>query len=266
MRRTAAIALNTYRETIRDRVVWVIFGFALLLVLASNLIAFMGTPDRESDPMMLFHGIGIKIIGDVGLSGIWALSALIAVFIGTGMIHKEIDKRTVYTVLARPVLRAEFILGKYLGLLATIALLMAGMAAFFLGHYALSGGNIDLALGQALLMTFVEIAVITALAVCFGALGSPVLSAIMTFFAALAGHMAPDIVELTLIGGFESLRGPFYVAYLLVPHLHLFNLRDVAVHHEPQAFGLIAAHIGYAFILVVCLLGVSLLAFRRRNL
>ena len=101
--RIRAIALNTYRETIRDRVVWVIFGFAIALVLASNLIAYMGTPDKDADPLLLFHGIGVKIIGDVGLAGIWALSALISVFIGTGMIHKEIDKRTVYTVLARPV-------------------------------------------------------------------------------------------------------------------------------------------------------------------
>ena len=266
MRRVLAVAHNTFRETFRDRVVWVIFGFALLLVVLSNVVAYMSTPGKYDDPVAVFSGVGVKIVADVGLVSIWALSVLIAIFIGTGMIHKEVDKRTVYTILSRPVYRWEFIAGKYIGLVATLALLEAGMSAFFLAHYALKGGQVDAPILQALFMIFVEVTLVTALAVFFGSVGSPVLSAIMTFFVVLIGHMAPDIVELAVYGEFRNLRGILYYVYLLVPHLHFFNLRNEAVHHVGRQAGMFLMHLGYAAVYDLGLLALAVIAFRRRNL
>lgn len=266
MRRVFAIAHNTFRETYRDRVVWIIFGFALLLVVLSNLIAYMGTPGANDDPVQMFSRVGTKIVADFGLTAIWALSLLIAIFIGTGMIHKEIDKRTIYTILSRPVYRWEFIVGKYFGLLFTLILLISGMAAFFFLHYALQGGLITWALIQTVLLMMVEMAVVIGLAVFFGSVGSPILSAIMTAFVVLIGHMAIDIVELSIVGDFEKMTWLLYLIYTPLPQLHNFDTRTPAVHNIAQNFDTMILNMTYAATYVAGLLALSVLTFRRRNL
>src|SRR5208283_3951625 len=105
-----AIALNTFREAVRDKILYVLLVFGILMILVSRAIGWVS-----------FGGEN-KIMTDIGLAAIWMFSGMVSIFIGTGLIYKEIDKRTIYTVLAKPAERWQFLAGKYLGLLLTTAI------------------------------------------------------------------------------------------------------------------------------------------------
>ena len=124
MRGCLAIAMNTFRETIRARVLYVLVFFSILVILASKAIGWVSV---EQD---------VRIITDIGLAAIPFFSVLIAIFVGTGLVHKEIDKRTLYIILSRPIRRETFIAGKYLGFAAAIFLVQTLMIAVFLVYLA----------------------------------------------------------------------------------------------------------------------------------
>ncbi len=212
-----AIARNTLRENIRDKILYNLILFALLMILSSFVLG------------QLTLGYEDKVIVDIGLSSISIFGTLIAIFIGIGLVYKELERRTVYSLLAKPVHRWEFILGKYLGLLFT---LMINVSVMTLGVWLTLAynGNVSLQsymrLLPAVYLIFLSLALTTAVALVFSAFSTPALSALFTFFLWLIGHFNADLIQFAVITK-SAVAG--YVAKLLyyaLPNISNFTMAD----------------------------------------
>jgi ABC-type transport system involved in multi-copper enzyme maturation permease subunit len=213
------IALNTFREAVRDKILYVLFGFGLLMIFVSRAIGWVS------------FGGESKIMTDIGLTAIWMFSGMVSIFIGTGLIYKEIDKRTLYTILAKPAERWQFLLGKYCGLVLTTLVNLVVLSVIFLAYLWLCGAPVTLALAEALFLTFMEMLLVTAVAIFFSSASTPILSAIFTTVVFFAGQMTKWIVDLgELLKQTQPWVGKFlYLIYVLFPNLHNFNIRREAV-------------------------------------
>ena len=172
--KVVTIALNTFRESVRDRILYNLILFVLLLVGAS---IFLGEISMSQEA---------KIIVTMGLSVMRLFGVLIAIFIGIGLVYKEIDKRTIYSLLAKPIHRYEFILGKYFGLCLTLLVnsaVMAGGISLALIYLKRGLDQIQLKILPTAYLIFLELMVVTALSLLFSSFSSPALSALMTFFS-----------------------------------------------------------------------------------
>lgn len=251
--RIAAIAVNTFREGIRDRILYLPFFFALAAVVLSRVLAILTVGDR------------VKIIKDVGLASISLFGMLIAVLIGTGLVYKEIDKKTIYTLLAKPLERWQFLLGKFLGLVLILAVLTAVMAVVFLGVVLAHTGRVDGPLLLALLFIFLELVLITAVAMLFSCFSTPILSSVFTLAFFVIGHFSWGLQ--TLID--KARPGPSRTALRLLaavlPDLENFNYKTDAVYGLkilPRYYAFSALY-GLAYTLFV--LALAVLIFKRRD-
>ena len=238
MQSLLVVAQNTFRETVRDKILYNLVFFALVLIGTSVLL---GT---------LTIGEQARIINDLGLAAINLVGVVIAIFVGIGLVTKEIERRTIYTILARPITRTQFVLGKFLGLMLVGGLNVAIMFVMFLSTIWLSGNAIHGSLFQAVQLTLVEILLVTAIAMFFSTFSSPTLSAIMTLGLYVIGHMTGDlkgIAEKTQNPTTESLMTALYY---VCPNLEWLNIKGqaangVAVSGEYQlaatAYGLLYA-------------------------
>ena len=182
--KTWAVAANTFREAIRDKVLYNLVFFALLVMGASAVIGNMTL------------GESIKIILDLSLAAMSVFGLLIAIFVGIGLVHKEIQRRTLYMLLARPISRRNFVIGKYLGLMLVIALNVAIMTAALLALLAFhSEAGMTGGIFVAVLLILVELMVVTAVAVLFSTFSTPTLSAMLTLGVWVIGRFSSDLVE-----------------------------------------------------------------------
>ena len=251
------VAVNTFREAVRDRVLYNLVFFALLMMGAAVLVG------------QISIGIERLVIINLGLSAISIFGVVMAVFIGVGLVSKEIDKRTLYTLLAKPVGRSQFLAGKYGGLLLTLgvntAFMTLGLAAalYYVGHpYVRS----DLTILAALYLILLELALVTALALFFSCFSSPLLSTLFTLGVFVTGIFAGDIREFGALTRNPALEVVTRALYYVVPNFHNFNLIATAAHGERVPFSLIWQDTLYAAIYVaIVLLGASAI-FSRRNL
>src|SRR5437588_6017228 len=182
--RIGSIAYNTYREAVRDRVLYKLIFFALLMVAAAPLFGTISI------------GLERIIMVNLGLSAITIFGVVIAVFIGTGLVSKEIDKKTLYTVLSRPVRRWEFILGKYFGLAGTLAVNTFFMAiGFFVAllYVTHSFNRADVSLFAALYFIGLELLMVTAIAMLFSSFSSPLFSSVFSFALFVIVSFAEDL-------------------------------------------------------------------------
>ena len=148
MNKVQAIAMNTFKEAVRDRILYAILVFAIAMIASTYVLATIGA------------GGGEKIVRDLGLAFISIFGVLIAVFIGIGLVHKEIDRRTIYTIVTKPIHRFQFILGKYLGLSFTLFVNVAIMTGALIGLIFLAEGLWDFRLAAASAMILLELMVI----------------------------------------------------------------------------------------------------------
>src|SRR5467141_5238673 len=209
-RRIAAIARNAFREAVRDRVLYNLVLFVLLL---SAGAIFLGE---------LSGGQEAKIIVDLGLSAILLFGVFIAIFVGVGLVYKEIERRTVYAILSKPVGRGEFLLGKYLGLCLTLfvnVLVMGAGVSLALVYVSRGGDPTAINIWPAILMIYVELMILTSIALLFSTFSSPALSALLTFFVFIIGHFSADLKGLASSMGTTSARVFFTALYYLLPNL-----------------------------------------------
>ncbi len=258
----ATLALNTFREAVRDKILYVLMIFGVLMILVSRAIGFVSI------------GSEAKVMTDLGLTSIWIFSGMVSIFIGTGLIYKEIDKCTIYTILSKPTERWQFIAGKYFGLLLTTFVNITILSAAFLGYLWICNAGISLALIQALVLTFIEMMIVTAIAIFFSSASTPILSAIFTTIIFFAGQMTKWVVDL---GSSVKDTAPWvgkllYGVYLFMPNLHNFNVRSEAVlaTHDSLAIAISASEMWscaiYGFSYTLALLLAAHLMFSRRNL
>jgi ABC-type transport system involved in multi-copper enzyme maturation permease subunit len=254
--RVFVIAQNVFLEVIRDRILYLVGLFTLLFSLAALLL-----PEVAA-------GTDQKIILDVGLAGINLLALVVAVFVGTGLINKEIEKKTVLVLIAKPISRLEFILGKHLGLSAVMAVLMATLTAVFLGILALKGVPLPLtSLLIAIGFMFLEMVLLIAVAILFGVFTSSLLATLLTFAVYLMGHLSEDIVKFGELTQSESFQRLANGLYLILPDLERLNYKNEAIYGTallPEP-GLLGSNILYALIYTALLLIIAVNIFARRQ-
>jgi len=248
-----AIAQNTLKEAIRDRVLYLLLFFAALSLISSRLLALLTVGDR------------IKIIKDIGLSSISIFGMLMAILIGTGLVYKEIDKKTVFTLLSKPIHRWEFLVGKFSGLVLTLFILTALMSLIFLVILFLHTFHLEGRLLLAILFIFIELVLITAVAILFSCFSTPILSSIFALSFYVIGHFSWGLEPLIRRARPGFPRAALQVLYTLLPDLENFNFKTEVVHGlavEPRYY-LFSALYGIAYTLFVLVLAV--LVFKKRD-
>ncbi len=254
--RTLVVASNVFREVIRDRVLYIIGFFALILIAAAVLIPEIAAGNED------------RIIMDIGLAAINLFGLVVTVFVGTALINKEIEKRTVYVLISKPVSRAEFVVGKHVGLSAVLAVLLATMTAIFLA--VLSVKQISYPLNSILLTVlfqFLELALIAGVAILFGVFTSSLIAMMLTLAVYLMGNFSRDIVTLGNLAENPGIRQVTQNLYLVLPDLSRFNLKNEAIYGIallPQPLELLGSAV-YGLVWIGLVLAIAVLIFSRRE-
>ena len=250
------IAANTFREAIRDRVLYNLIAFALLL---SGTAVLVGQISIDIEKLVVIN---------LGLTAVTLFGVVIAIFIGIGLVSKEIEKRTLYTVLSRPVRRWEFIVGKFFGLAGTLAVNTFFMAIGVFGallYVAHKFAGADSLIFVALYFIILQFLIICSLALLFSSFSSPLLSAVFAFSLYVIGSFADDL------RGFASLAHGITQwiatgAAYLVPNFSAFNVVTTVAHQQPISGQLILQNTLYALFYTTMALSGAILIFDRRNL
>ena len=254
--RVMAIARNTFREAVRDRVLYNLVLFVLILTGAA---VFLGELSAAQEA---------KIIVDMGLSAALLFGVFISIFIGVGLVYKEIERRTIYAIFSKPVGRGEFLLGKYLGLCLTLAVNVAVMGAgVSLALFYVNRGwhPLVLSIWPAVALIYVELMIVVAVALLFSSFSSPALSALLTFFVFVIGHFSAELKDLSAAVGSGGARVLFVALYYLLPNLSNYSYITAASHGRTPAAADFAGGVLYGLAYIAVLLAASTLVFKRRN-
>ena len=249
-----AIAANSFREVIRDRILYFIGFFALLMAFAWRLLPEIAVGTHE------------KIFLDLGLAAIGLLGVIVAVFVGTGLINKEIDKRTILVLIPKPLSRAEFILGKHLGLSGVLAVMLGVMLVIYL--LMLLGMKVSFQVLPLIVSVFylgLELILIAAVAIAFGVFTSSILATLMTFGVYLMGHISKDLIQLGIISKNANILAITKNIYLILPDLERLNFRNEAVYGLLPSADVLIGNALYSLVYTGLLLGISILIFSRRQ-
>lgn len=266
MRRIGWIAINVFRESVRDKVLYNLVAFAILLMLVSFLIG------------QLTAGQDIKIIKDLGLTAMSVFGLFIAIFIGIGLVSKEVERRSIYSLLSKPIGRTDVVIGKFAGLVLTLAVNIAVMTVAlyavlaYLGwvvgpsaRMAAEAPTLDPALLKAALLIFVQLALVTAIALFFSTFSTPILSAAFTFGLVVAGYFSTDLRNFDQVvesAGAQMLaRGLYYV----LPNLAAFDISAQVVHGLQVGTGYLVVTIAYALTYIGVMLAAAVAIFSRRD-
>jgi ABC-type transport system involved in multi-copper enzyme maturation permease subunit len=256
IQRTFAIARNTFREAVRDRVLYNLVLFVLLLIAGA---IFLGE---------LSAGQESKIIVDLGLSAMLLFGVFIAILVGVGLVYKEIERRTLYAILSKPIGRDQFLLGKYLGLCLTLLVnvLIMGLGVSLALVYVRRGWDpLVSKIWPAILLIYVELMIVTGVALLFSTFSSPALSALLTFFVFIIGHFSADLKALGNTAGSLPARLVFRSLYYALPNLSNYSMITAAAHGSMPEARVLAVSIVYAIVYIVVLLAAATLVFSRRN-
>jgi ABC-type transport system involved in multi-copper enzyme maturation permease subunit len=259
VRRIWAITRNTFREAVRNKILYSLLFFAVLIILSAVAVGRLSLHEE------------LRMTRDIGLFGIDLFGVIIAIFVGVNLLYKELDLKTVYTILPKPIHRWEFVLGKWLGMLLTLGVQVAVMGGVLAGTLAIQGSTFDGPLLKALWLLYVNVMVVTSVAVLFSSFSSPFLSGFFAFGIFVVGRNVPDI-QMVLSG----LQGPSQMvlagALKLLPSMHLFYPSGAIVGAE-----VVSVHgnfVGASYLLWTTAYGVgyslatlvlAMLIFRRRD-
>jgi ABC-type transport system involved in multi-copper enzyme maturation permease subunit len=254
--RTIAIARNAFREAVRDRVLYNLVLFVLLLTAGA---IFLGE---------LSAGQETKIIIDLGLSAMLLFGVFIAIFVGVALVYKEIERRTLYAILSKPIGRGQFLLGKYLGLCLTLLVnvVVMGVGVSLALIYIRRGWDpLAAKIWPAILLIYLELTIMTAVALLFSTFSSPALSALLTFFVFLIGHFSGDLKNLANTSSSGAARLLFRALYYLLPNLTTYSVITPAAHGVAPDIQSIALAAAYAVVYATVLLAAATMIFSGRN-
>jgi len=254
--RIGLVAWHVFKESVRDRVLFAIAAFALLLVGASVLIG------------QITAGQDVKIIKDIGLATLELAGVLMAVFIGVGLVSREIERRSVYSLLAKPVHRWEFVAGKYLGLVGTIAVnvLMMTVALFVVLGW-LEGKMPNPILLKAVALILAELALLTAVALFFSSFSSSgILSAGLTLGVFVVGLFSEDLRGFDAIVNSPMAASAVRAIGLVVPAFSAFDIKaEVVSGRPPVPWTYVGMTLVYAASYSAALVGAAMAIFSRRE-
>lgn len=252
-----AVAVNTFREAVRDRVLYNLVFFALVMIGAAIVVGQVSI------------GIDRLVIVNLGLSAISIFGFVMAAFMGVGLVYKEIEKRTLYSLLAKPVRRWQFLVGKYAGLLLTLLVntffMTLGLAAalYCVGRPFVRS---DFSIVVAIYFILLALALVTAFALFFSCFSSPMLSTLFTLGIYVVGFFAADIRDFGKLSHSAAIEMLTRVVYYVLPNFHNFDAIGAAGHGEAISGALIAQNTLYVLLYVVLLLLASSAVFSSRNL
>jgi len=254
--RITAIALNTFRETVRDRVLYNLILFAILLVIASVFVSELSISEES------------KFIVDLGLSAMTVFGCVISIFIGVALVFKEIDKRTVNFLLSKPVRRYEFILGKYAGLSLTLLIncsLMTLGTVLALIYVNRGMTSLALTIPSAAFLIYLELMVLVSVALLFSSFTTPMLSALFSFAVFVIGSLSPDLKLAASMSNSGMVRAILTGLYYLLPNLNNFSFIAEASHGKAVPVRMALSATLYAFTYVSVLLSATVVIFQARS-
>jgi ABC-type transport system involved in multi-copper enzyme maturation permease subunit len=260
------VAVNVFKESVRDRVPYNLAIFAVLLIASSYLLG------------QLTAGQDVKIIKDLGLAATAVFGLFIAIFIGIGLVSKEVERRSIYSLLAKPISRRQFIVGKYAGLVLTLAVNVAVMTIALysvLGYLTVvespalratwDAPGVDPRMLKAIALIFVELMIVTAIALFFSTFSTPLLSAALTFGFFIVGHFNADLKNFDQVVDSTSAVWVARAVYHVVPDFSAFDVKTEVVHGLPVAAGYMAATAAYGVAYIAALLAAAVVIFSRKD-
>ncbi|MGB8953366.1 MAG: ABC transporter permease [Candidatus Aminicenantales bacterium] len=253
MMKIKVIALNTFKEAIRDRILYILLFFAATSIVFARVLALLTVGDR------------IKIIKDVGLAALSLFGALMAILIGTGLVYKEIEKRTIYTLLAKPIHRHEFLLGKFFGLVLTLLVMLCMMSFIFLALVFFHSSKLEWTMLLAIFFIFLELVLLTSVAILFSSFSTPILSSLFSLCFYLIGHSSWGLELLIKKTKSGLVKILLQILYILLPDLENFNLKTEVVHQLPISGDSLLYTVLYGLVYTLFILSLAVLVFRRRD-
>jgi ABC-type transport system involved in multi-copper enzyme maturation permease subunit len=259
------VAVNVFKESVRDKVLYSIVVFAVILISTTFLIG------------QLTAGQDIKIIKDLGLASISIFGLLIAIFIGIGLVWKEVEKRSIYALLPKPMRREQFLLGKYFGLVLTLVINIAVMTAAFYVVLALmrriepgidaasAAPATDPAMLKAIALMIVELMLVTAIALFFSTFSSPFLSAVLTAGLWVAGHFNSDLRNFGAVVESPMLAQLTRAMYFVLPNFSAFDVKSQVVHAQAVPARYLALTSAYGLTYIALVLVGAVWIFARRD-
>lgn len=252
MSKILVIALNTYKESIRDKLLYNLLIFALFLIGSSVILSTLTIGERS------------KIIVDLSLASINVVGVLIAIFIGIGLVSKEIEKKTIYTIIAKPVHRWQFLVGKYCGLLLTLAVNVALMTVCFYLVQLFGEWSLKPEFLEAIWLIYMELMVVTAVALLFSTFTTSTLAAIFTMALYVIGNLTDELRTFAARAG-DAATLAAGVLYYVLPNFQTFNVKAEVVHSLHISLRLIAWASLYGLAYVAVVLGLAAAIFHRRD-
>jgi len=265
-RSIALVATHVFKESVRDKVLYNLVAFAVLLIGVSYLIG------------QLTAGQDVKMVKDLGLAAMSVFGLFIAIFIGVGLVAKELERRSVYALLVKPIERHEFILGKYAGLMLTLAINVAIMTV---AYYAVLWGVaqsfpaesremwtvpvLDPALMKAIVLIVAQFGLVTAIALFFSTFSSPFLSAALSFALYVAGHFGADLREFGAITESPLTAALCTAVSYVIPNFSVLDVKAAVVHGRPVSWTFVAGGVGYVAVYASAVLTAAMLIFSRRD-
>ncbi|MGM3304659.1 ABC transporter permease [Anabaena sp. WFMT] len=254
--RTFVMSKNVFQEVIRDRILYIIGFYALILAVANRTIFEFSATSQD------------KIFLDVGLSVMNVIGLIIAIFIGTGLVNKEIEKRTILMLIAKPISRSEFITSKYLGLSGVLAVLVVAMTAIYLVFLQFSKMSYPIeSILIASFFLFLQLTLVTAVAITLGVFTSSLIATALTFAVYLMGNITQDLVALGRLSQNPGVERITQALYLILPDLSRLDLKNDAVYGLqaiPDIITLIT-NAGYGLLYSFMLLAIAIFIFLRRE-
>ncbi len=251
--RIQTLAANTFREAIRNKLLYTLLGFGILMIGSGVLLATLSYVEVD------------EILQDMGMSAIRFFSAGIAIFVGIGLIHTEVERRTIFTILSKPVSRSEFLIGKWAGLTFTVWLQLLLMALAFAAVSWMAGAPLGSAHGIAIALIGLELMVLVALATLFSAFTTPMLAALFTIGLWLIGHLSRDLRALGEQSDLDSVSKMTDFVFRVMPDFEVFNKTLEAVHGLPILAADVQMAIVYALAYTVATLVLASMIFSRRD-
>ncbi len=251
--RIQALASNTFREAIRNKLLYTLLGFGILMIGSGVLLATLSYVEVD------------EILQDMGMASIRFFSSGIAIFVGIGLIHNEVERRTIFTILSKPVSRTEFLVGKWAGLTFTVWLQLGLMALAFAIVSWLAGAPLGSAHVVAIALVGLELMLLVAIATLFSAFTTPMLAALFTIGLWMIGHLSRDLRALGEQSDLESVSTMANFVFMVMPDFEVFNKSLEAVHGLAISASEIQLAIVYALGYTVSTLLLAAMIFSRRD-
>ncbi len=253
MNRIWAIAKNTHREAIRDRVLYSLLFFACVMLVASLVTEEITIGDQE------------KIMRGTAMGAISLFSSVIAMFLGVSLVYKELERKTIYTIAAKPIPRWMFVMGKYFGLLLTLAVNLGIMALLYLVIMGLRLGMPHPSLLAFLALLFVELMLLTAWATLFSTYSGPTTASAFTLAVFVIGHLADDIWSFGQQAESPWVQRLSEFLYWALPNFEIFNVQPEATHELAIGWARVATATGYGLAYSTVVLIAAVVVFQQRD-